>query len=128
MNDSQRSHSFDSARLTAYAIGIFGTFLIVAMLVLAMRHYTQPAPVGAKRIEERYKFLQDLRAVDAKALNEYDWIDKDRGIVRLPVQRAVELTLQEWQNPAAARSNLISRVEKATAAPPKAPEKPGIYE
>ena len=120
--------AFDAARLTAYAIGIFGTFLIVAMLVLAMRHYTRPALVGANRVEERYKFLQDQRAADAKALNEYDWVDKDKAIVRLPVQRAVELTLQEWQNPAAARSNLISRVEKATAVPPKAPEKPSIYE
>ena len=128
MNHAQRSHSFDAARLTAYAIGIFGTFLIVAMLVLAMRHYTRPAPVGANRVEERYKFLQDQRAADAKALTEYDWVDKDKGNVRLPVQRALELTLQEWQNPAAARSNLISRVEKATAAPPKAPEKPSIYE
>src|SRR6266581_1239957 len=128
MNNDQGPPAFDAARLTDYAIGIVGTFLIVAMLVLAMRHYTQPAPVGANRIEERYKFLQDQRAADAKALSEYDWIDKDKGIVRLPVQRALELTLQEWQNPAAARSNLMSRVEKATAAPPKAPEKPSIYE
>jgi hypothetical protein len=128
MNHGQRPPAFDAARLTAYAIGILGTFLIVAMLVLAMRHYTQPAQVGANRVEERYKFLKDQRAADAKALNEYDWADKDKGIVRLPVQRAMELTLQEWQNPAAARSNLISRVEKATAAPPKAPEKPSIYE
>ena len=128
MNHGQRQPAFDAARLTAYAVGILGTFLIVAMLVLAMRHYTQPAPVGAKRVEERYKFLQDQRAADAKAINEYDWVDKDKGIVRLPIQRVVELTLQEWQNPAAARSNLISRVEKATAAPPKAPEKPNIYE
>ena len=128
MNDGQKQPAFDAARLTAYAVGIFGTFLIVAMLVLAMRHYTRPAPVGANRVEERYKFLQDQRAADAKAINEYDWVDKDKGIVRLPIQRAVELTLQEWQNPAAARSNLISRVEKATAVPPKAPEKPSIYE
>ena len=128
MNHAQRSRTFETASLTAYAISILGTFLIVAMLVLAMRHYTQPAPVGANRVEERYKFLQDQRAADAKALNEYDWMDRDKGIVRLPVQRALELTLQEWQNPAAARSNLISRVEKATAAPPKAPEKPSIYE
>jgi hypothetical protein len=128
MNHARRPVSFETASLAAYAIGILGTFLIVALLVLAMRHYTQPAPVGVNRVEERYKFLQDQRAADAKALNEYDWTDKDKGIVRLPVQRAMELTLQEWQNPAAARSNLISRVEKATAAPPKAPEKPSIYE
>lgn len=118
----------DAARWTVYAIGILGTFLIVALLVLAMQHYTRPAPVGANRVEERHKFLRDQRAADAKALSEYDWVDRDKGIVRLPVQRALELTLQEWQHPAAARSNLISRVDKATAAPPKAPEKPNIYE
>src|SRR5688572_1208384 len=128
MNHGQKPPVFDAARLTAYGIGILGTFLLVALLVLAMRHYTRPAPVGANRVEERFKFLQDQRAADAKALTEYDWTDKEKGIVRLPVQRAVELTLQEWQNAAAARANLISRVEKATAAPPKAPEKPSIYE
>ena len=113
--------SFDTARATAWVIGVLGTFLIVALLVLAMRHYSQPAPVGIDRVEERYRFLHEQRASDAKALNEYDWQDKGKGIVRLPVQRAVELTVQEWQNPEDARSNLISRVEKATAPPPKAP-------
>jgi hypothetical protein len=128
MNHGQKPPTFETARLTAYAVGIFGTFLIVALLVLAMRHYTRPESVGASRVEERHRFLQDQRAADAKAINEYDWTDKEKGIVRLPVQRAMELTLREWQNPATARSNLISRVEKATAAPPKAPEKPSIYE
>jgi hypothetical protein len=36
---------------------------------------------------------------------------------------------QQWgQNPAAARSNLISRVEKANAPPPRQPEKPSQFE
>ena len=118
MNRGQGHSAFDTARLTAECP-------IVALLVLAMRHYTQPAPVGASRVEERRRFLQEQRAADAKALGEYDWQDKEKGIVRLPIQRAVELTLQEWQHPAAARSNLISRVEKATAVPPP---KPNIYE
>ena len=118
---NQDRSSFDTAQVTAWAIGALGTFLIAALLVVAMRHYTKPSPVGANRIEERYRYLHDQRAADAKAINEYDWQDKDKGIVRLPIQRAVELTLQEWQNPAAARSNLISRVEKATAAPPQPP-------
>jgi hypothetical protein len=113
----------DTARVAAYAVGILGTFLITALLVLAMRHYAKPAPVGANRVEERYKFLQEQRAADAKALNEYEWRDKDKGLVVLPVQRALELTLEEWRDPAAARSNLISRVDKATAVPPPAPNK-----
>ena len=122
---AENQSPIDKARTPALAIGGLGTFLIVALLVGAMRHYARPEPVGANRVEERYKNLQEQRAADAKALNEYDWQDKDKGIVRLPVQRAMELTLQEWQNPAAARSNLISRVEKATAVPPP---KPNIYE
>ena len=38
--------------------------------------------------------------------------------MRIPIDRAVELSLKLWQDPAAARSNLIARVEKATAVPP----------
>jgi hypothetical protein len=128
VNAGQTRSCCDKARVTAYSIGILGTFLLVALLVLAMRHYTQPASVGAGRVAERHKLLQDQRAVDAKTLSEYDWQDKDKGIVRLPVRRALELVLQEWQNPSAARSNLMTRVDKATAAPPKAPEKPNPYE
>jgi hypothetical protein len=128
VNAGQTQSCCDKARVTAYVIGILGTFLLVALLVLAMRHYTQPAQVGAGRVAERHKFLQDQRAADAKTLGEYDWQDKDKGIVRLPIRRALELVLQEWRNPSTARSNLIVRVDKATAAPPKAPEKPNPYE
>ncbi|HXT41145.1 MAG TPA: hypothetical protein VN887_14125 [Candidatus Angelobacter sp.] len=128
MNAGPAQSCCDKARVAAYSIGILGTFLLVALLVLAMRHYTQPAPVGAGRVAERHKFLRDLRDTEAKTLGEYDWQDKDKGIVRLPIRRALELVLQEWQNPAAARSNMIARVDKATAPPPKAPEKPNPYE
>jgi hypothetical protein len=40
----------------------------------------------------------------------------------------MQITGREWQNPAAARSNLTVRVEKAAAPAPKAPEKPSIFE
>src|SRR5947208_17007060 len=125
---AENQSPIDKARTAALAIGGLGTFLIAALLVAAMRHYARPEPVGANRVEERYKNLQEQRAADAKALNEYDWQDKDKGIVRLPVQRAVELTVQEWQKPAAARSNLVARFEKATAVTPPPPAKPHPYE
>ena len=40
----------------------------------------------------------------------------------------MQITAQEWQNPAAARSNLIARDEKATAPAPVAPAKPNPFE
>jgi hypothetical protein len=112
----------------AYAAGILGSFLIVAALVWAMRHYTQPPPLGEDRVALRKKALAELRATEAEELTTYAWLDQGKGIVRLPIVEAMKLTLRDWQNPAAARSNLIARVEKATAAPPKAPEKPSPFE
>lgn len=117
----------DRTRL-AFVIGILGSFLIVAALVWAMRHYTQPPPLGEDRIALRKKALAELRAAEAEELNTYGWLDQGKGVVRLPIAEAKKLALRDWQNPAAARSNLIARVEKATALPPKAPEKPSPFE
>jgi len=112
----------------AYVVAALGTFLIMGALVWAMVHYTRPAPLNTARIAERYDALKKLRAEEAKVLNEYDWQDQAKGIVRLPITNAMELIVREYQSPEAARSNLIARVEKATAVPPKAPEKPNQYE
>ena len=109
-------------------IAILGCFLIIAALVWAMHHYTQPPPLGEDRVAVRKKALAELRAAEAEGLNTYGWVDQAKGVVRLPIAEAMKMTLLEWQNPAAARSNLIARVEKATAAPPKAPEKPSPFE
>ena len=112
-----------------YGIGILGSFLIVAALVWAMRHYTQPAPLGEDRAAVRAKALAELRAAESEALRTPAWMDAAKGVVRLPMQQAMTMVERDWgQNPAAARSNLIARVEKATALPPKAPEKPSQYE
>ncbi len=113
----------------AYLAGILGAFLIVAALVWAMRHYTQPAPLGEDRAAVRAKALADLRAAETEALSTPAWLDPGKGLVRLPIEVAMSKVQEEWgQNPAAARSNLVARVEKATFVPPKAPEKPSALE
>lgn len=113
----------------AYVAGILGSFLIVAALVWAMRYYVRPAPLGEDRAAVRAKALAELRAAEADALANAAWLDQAKGVVRLPIAEAMRIVERDWgQNPAAARSNLIDRVEKATALPPKAPEKPSAFE
>jgi hypothetical protein len=113
----------------AYFLGALGSFLIVAALVWAMHRYTQPPPLGEDRAVVRAKALAELRAAEADALEHPGWVDPTKGIVRLPIEDAVKMVERDWgQNPSAARSNLIARVEKATAPPPKAPEKPSQFE
>ena len=115
--------------VAALIIGVIGSFLVLAGLAWAIHRYTQPPPLTENRAEVRARALAELRAAEADALEHPGWIDPTKGVVRLPIAVAMKMVEQEWgQNPAAARSNLISRVEKATALPPKAPEKPSPFE
>jgi hypothetical protein len=108
---------------------VLGAFLIVAALVLIMRHYTRVPDVNAGRAAERAKALAELRAAEANATQTVGWIDQGKGIVRLRVEDAVKLVEQSWgTDPVAARKDLIARVEKATAQPPAAPAQPSEFE
>lgn len=121
-NQSKGSSSF------IYILAVIGAFMIMNYTVKKVRQYTEPAPLGAERAAERTKAKAELNAANSAELTTYAWQDKDRQIVRVPVDRAVELTLQEWQNPAAGREKLISLSAKATAELPKAPEAPSEFE
>lgn len=113
----------------AYVIAILGAFLIVAGLVWAMRHYSQPPTLGEDRAKVRAKALAELREDEADKLQNPGWVDPTKDLVRLPIAVAMKMVERDWgQNPAAARSNLVERVEKANVAPPKAPEKPSPFE
>ncbi len=35
--------------------------------------------------------LQQMRARDAERLSTYAWVDRDAGVVRIPIERAIEL-------------------------------------
>lgn len=111
--------------ICAYSVAVIGSFLIVAGLVWVMYCYTRPEPLGEDRATVRRKTLADVRTADAEVLNNpnYVWQDQSKGIVRLPLKSAMELSLRLWQDPAAARSNLISRAEKAFYVPPPPPNK-----
>lgn len=132
MSDESQSCSASDgcckSRFVITGVVILGTFLIAAGLVWTMIHYTAPAPLTEDRAALRRKNLAELRSLNAEALANYAWADQAKGIVRLPIEQAMKLTVAEWQNPAAGRANLIAREEKATAIAPKAPEKPSAFE
>ena len=125
MNQGLLPRAWNQARLLVVSMGILGSLLVMAGMIWIMRQYTAPGPIDQTRFAERAKNLADLRAANAAAFSTYDWIDKNRGIVRLKIDRAKEVALREWADPVAFRTNLLGRVDKATA---KLPEKPSEYE
>ena len=109
----------------AYFLAVVGAFLIVAGLVWVMISYTRPEPIDQDRASVRLKTLTEVRNADAEVLyaSGFVWEDQAKGIVRLPITNAMELSLRLWQDKAAARSNLVGRVEKKYYVPPPPPNK-----
>jgi hypothetical protein len=76
------------------AIGGFAIFGLI-LLVAYMPNKVAPAGDGVKTPEQRKAILAELHGKEQTAATSYGWIDKEKGVVRLPLDRAVELTIQE---------------------------------
>ena len=115
-------------KLTVYVVVVLGTFLLMGFLVRQMVKRTSPPAINAERAAARAKDNGDIRAGGVEQLNNYGYVDQAKGVARLPIEEAMKLTVQGYKNTEEFHSNLVARVEKATAPPPKPPEKPSEYE
>jgi len=93
----------ESLREIAHTRAPFSTWLGVALLfalfgviVLAI---IGPSPRGddyeQKRAKAREEKLKTLHEEETKALGTYGWIDKNKAVARLPIDRAMQLAVAE---------------------------------
>ena len=115
-------------RASGAALGFIIASLIFIALAVVVKFFVRVPAIDADRNAARAKALAEIRATEDKTLNTTGWIDQSRGIVRLPIDTAMQATLQAWQNPAQARADLIARQEKASAPAPVAPAKHNAFE
>jgi hypothetical protein len=84
----------DPRRIT---LGVLGTLGGVSLIVFAVTWVllAKPAndPVPAR--PDHAAIRRELEAAARAKLESYAWVDRDRGIVRIPVARARELWLAE---------------------------------
>jgi len=78
----------------AAIIGGFAIFLLI-LFIAYLPQAPAPLPEGSKTPAERATLLSDLRAKEKAAVSTYGWVDQATGVVRLPTDRAVELTIKE---------------------------------
>jgi hypothetical protein len=95
---------------------LFLTALTV-LYQLTQSNTRQPAPTSPREAQ-RTGYLAEIQSAGQNGTIFYDWQNQQMEIVRLPIQRAMELTVQEWQDPLAARSNLLQRAAIILAVPP----------
>ena len=91
-SDSKCCSSFGATLVAAIGgFAIFGLILVVAYLP----NKAAPAGDGVKTPEQRKAILAELHGKEQTAATSYGWVDKEKGVVRLPLDRAIELTIQE---------------------------------
>jgi hypothetical protein len=71
--------------------------------------------------------LAKLRAAEKADLDSYGWIDRNSGIVRIPIDRAIQLLLERGLPDVGAGQTPLSLMQARpaeTATPPQLPESP----
>lgn len=75
--------------------GILGFSLVGAVVIWFRCSATNAQTYDDKRAQARFDKLRELRLSDEKKLNNYAWVDKAKGTVSIPIERAMDLTLAD---------------------------------
>lgn len=121
MADTESLRQIAQARAPFSAwLGIVLLFALFGVIALAI---IGPSPRGdtyeQKRAKVREEKLKALRDEDEKSLVAYAWIDKNKGTARIPIERAMDLTVAELKQKKPAPAGPI-----VTVPPPQAPAAP----
>jgi len=117
--ESIRQIAHSRAPLSTW-LGIVLLFALFGVIVLAI---IGPSPRGSDyeetRAKKRVENLKTLREEADKALTTYGWTDKNKGVARIPIERAMELTLADLakQKPAPAGPIATPAAETTASAP-----------
>ena len=103
----------------------FGIVLLFALFGIIVLAVIGPAPRGSSyeetRAKKRVENLKTTQEEAAKALTTYGWIDKNKGIARVPIERAMELTVAELAQQKPAPAGPIATPEPQASAAPASP-------
>jgi hypothetical protein len=107
-------------------LGIILLFIVFGLVVLVLIGLS---PRGdnyeARRAKERTEVLKKLQAEANTELHSYAWVDKSKGVARIPIDRAMELTLSDLAQKTPAPANPIESPSPAPQQPPGAsPQSP----
>jgi hypothetical protein len=132
MAETQSAHSiaYSRAPLSTW-LGIVCLFLLFGLIVLAV---IGPSPRTSDyeetRAKKRIEKLKALREENQKELTTYAWLDKNKGVARIPIDRAMELTVADLAQKKPAPAGPIATpaaqgAPAASSASPAASQQPG---
>src|SRR5216110_2340652 len=132
MADTQSAHNIAYSRAPFSTwLGIVCLFVLFGLIVLAV---IGPSPRTSDyeetRAKKRMEKLKTLHEESQKELTTYAWVDKNKGVARIPIDRAMEVTVADLaqKKPAPAGPIATSAAQTAPAGTSPAlaaPQQPG---
>ena len=115
--ESLRHIAHSRAPLSTW-LGVVLLFALFGVIVLAI---IGPMPRGSDyeetRAKKRMENLKTAQEDAEKALNTYAWVDKNKGVVRIPIGRAMELTATDLAQKKPVAAGPIATPRAAQASP-----------
>ncbi|WP_437673706.1 hypothetical protein [Sorangium sp. So ce131] len=87
----------NNARLFAIVVATLITLVVTVIFVNEIFKATMEREISSKVLEPPNSTLRGLRAMEQERLTRYQWASEKDGVVRIPVDQAVALTLKDYQ-------------------------------
>ncbi len=86
-----------NSMILAMVIGTVASLIVVVLGIAQFFDIAVRDEIQDKTLSQPSSALRDLRALEQDRLSRYAWVDQKAGVVRLPIERAAELTLRDWE-------------------------------
>jgi len=79
---------------------VSAVLLFVVVVALQALFYRMAEGERSRKVyEQPYEALEKLDADQLGTLSSYGWVDQQQGVTRIPIERAMQLIVDEAQNP-----------------------------
>jgi hypothetical protein len=120
VNETRQRSGYEKRDISVGAVALFAVSLIVALIVvhylaLGAFHYlarqssaypqlsslatTREKFTGPRLLVNQKLDMETFRASEDTLLNNYGWVDRNQGIVHIPIDRAIDLLAQQATQP-----------------------------
>jgi hypothetical protein len=107
--------------LSVIITGLVMILLFVGLAIFLVSQRQNIPTVDEQTAEVRLKNLAELNAENQRILTQYHWIDKNKGVVGIPINRAMDLVVAQLQ---ANRPHAAGPINPPAVAPPAASPAP----
>jgi len=95
----QHEHGAKANPVSIILVSMASVVFVVVLTILVMIYFNQRVRSLRVEREERADFTTDIAKQQAHTLQimgDYGWVDANNGVIQLPIDRAIEITAQDY--------------------------------